>query len=81
MWMICLCFELLTVETILLGFQHYILALGTAVMIPSFLVPSMGGNDVSHFLTSILFNYFSLFAILIDWWKWNCLMYSMQIFT
>ncbi|AET04262.1 nucleobase-ascorbate transporter-like protein [Medicago truncatula] len=33
------------VETILLGFQHYILALGTAVMIPSFLVPSMGGND------------------------------------
>ncbi|GAU39872.1 hypothetical protein TSUD_69200 [Trifolium subterraneum] len=33
------------VETILLGFQHYILALGTAVMIPSFLVPSMGGSD------------------------------------
>ncbi|CAL5214171.1 unnamed protein product [Lathyrus oleraceus] len=33
------------VETIVLGFQHYILALGTAVMIPSFLVPSMGGND------------------------------------
>jgi len=49
MWMICLCFQLLTVETILLGFQHYILALGTAVMIPSFLVPSMGGNDVSHY--------------------------------
>ncbi|KAJ1426138.1 Xanthine/uracil/vitamin C permease [Sesbania bispinosa] len=33
------------VETILLGFQHYILALGTAVMIPSFLVPMMGGSD------------------------------------
>jgi len=31
-----------------LGFQHYILALGTAVMIPSFLVPLMGGTDVSH---------------------------------
>jgi nucleobase transporter 1/2 len=45
---ICLCFELLTVETIALGFQHYILALGTAVMIPTFLVPSMGGSDVSH---------------------------------
>jgi hypothetical protein len=40
--------NLLTVETIALGFQHYILALGTAVMIPSFLVPSMGGSDVSH---------------------------------
>ncbi|KAG5030927.1 hypothetical protein JHK85_014909 [Glycine max] len=33
------------VETIVLGFQHYILALGTAVMIPSFLVPLMGGSD------------------------------------
>ncbi|KAG2684019.1 hypothetical protein I3843_10G058900 [Carya illinoinensis] len=34
-----------TAEAIALGFQHYILALGTAVMIPSFLVPLMGGND------------------------------------
>uniref|UniRef100_A0A7N0U2C8 Nucleobase-ascorbate transporter 2 n=1 Tax=Kalanchoe fedtschenkoi TaxID=63787 RepID=A0A7N0U2C8_KALFE len=32
-------------ECIALGFQHYILALGTAVMIPSFLVPLMGGSD------------------------------------
>ncbi|OIW19238.1 hypothetical protein TanjilG_20363 [Lupinus angustifolius] len=32
-------------ETIALGFQHYILALGTAVMIPSMLVPLMGGSD------------------------------------
>ncbi|MBA0774952.1 hypothetical protein Gotri_010119 [Gossypium trilobum] len=32
-------------EAIALGFQHYILALGTAVMIPSFLVPLMGGTD------------------------------------
>lgn len=37
-----------TGEAIALGFQHYILALGTAVMIPSFLVPLMGGNDVSQ---------------------------------
>jgi hypothetical protein len=28
------------------------LALGTAVMIPSFLVPLMGGNHVSRFLLS-----------------------------
>ena len=39
-------------ESIALGFQHYILALGTAVMIPSFLVPLMGGNHVSRFLLS-----------------------------
>ncbi|XP_062089435.1 cytochrome P450 90D2-like [Humulus lupulus] len=32
-------------EAVFLGFQHYILALGTAVMIPSFLVPYMGGTD------------------------------------
>ncbi|GAA0152847.1 hypothetical protein Leryth_022289 [Lithospermum erythrorhizon] len=32
-------------EAVALGFQHYIMALGTAVMIPSFLVPLMGGND------------------------------------
>jgi hypothetical protein len=33
-------------EAIALGFQHYILSLGTAVMIPTMLVPLMGGNDV-----------------------------------
>lgn len=33
------------VECMAMGFQHYILALGTAVMIPSFLVPLMGGSD------------------------------------
>lgn len=38
-------------EAIILGFQHYILALGTAVMIPSVLVPMMGGNDVSSYLS------------------------------
>ncbi|WOL20583.1 hypothetical protein Cni_G29388 [Canna indica] len=31
--------------TIALGFQHYILALGTVVMIPTMLVPLMGGTD------------------------------------
>ncbi|CAD5165368.1 unnamed protein product [Musa acuminata subsp. malaccensis] len=33
------------VETILLAFQNYILMLGTSVMIPSMLVPLMGGTD------------------------------------
>jgi len=31
---------------VLLGFQHFILCLGTAVMIPTLLVPLMGGNAV-----------------------------------
>ncbi|KAK3184425.1 hypothetical protein Dsin_031711 [Dipteronia sinensis] len=32
-------------ETIMLAFQNYILMLGTSVMIPSYLVPAMGGSD------------------------------------
>lgn len=32
-------------ETIILAFQNYILMLGTSVMIPSLLVPLMGGTD------------------------------------
>ncbi|KAF2292324.1 hypothetical protein GH714_019110 [Hevea brasiliensis] len=32
-------------ETIILAFQNYILMLGTSVMIPSLLVPAMGGSD------------------------------------
>ncbi|MCD7459290.1 N-terminal acetyltransferase, partial [Datura stramonium] len=32
-------------ETVLLAFQNYILVLGTSVMIPSALVPLMGGSD------------------------------------
>ncbi|XP_021776206.1 nucleobase-ascorbate transporter 1-like [Chenopodium quinoa] len=33
------------VETILLAFQNYILMLGTSVMIPTLIVPAMGGSD------------------------------------
>ncbi|XP_021848334.1 nucleobase-ascorbate transporter 1 isoform X1 [Spinacia oleracea] len=32
-------------ETILLAFQNYILMLGTSVMIPTMIVPAMGGSD------------------------------------
>ncbi|MBA0732339.1 hypothetical protein Gogos_016438, partial [Gossypium gossypioides] len=35
----------LAAETILLAFQNYILMLGTSVMIPTLLVPAMGGTD------------------------------------
>jgi len=34
-------------EAILLGFQHYLVMLGTTVLIPSSLVPQMGGGNVS----------------------------------
>lgn len=33
-------------EAILLGFQHYLVMLGTTVLIPSSLVPQMGGGNV-----------------------------------
>jgi nucleobase transporter 1/2 len=32
-------------EAILLGFQHYLVMLGTTVIIPTALVPQMGGNN------------------------------------
>lgn len=48
-WKVWTFLDVETGEAIALGFQHYILALGTAVMIPSFLVPLMGGTDVSSF--------------------------------
>ncbi|KAL3616619.1 hypothetical protein CASFOL_039013 [Castilleja foliolosa] len=40
-------------ESIVLGFQpHYILALETAIMIPYFVVPLMGGNDMIKYCSS-----------------------------
>ncbi|CAN6447102.1 unnamed protein product [Victoria cruziana] len=44
-------------ETIILAFQNYILMLGTSVMIPSLLVPMMGGNndDKARVIQTLLF--------------------------
>ena len=39
-------------EAVILGFQHYIVMLGTSVIIPSALVPQMGGGNVSIFESS-----------------------------
>ena len=39
-------------EAVILGFQHYIVMLGTSVIIPSALVPQMGGGNVSKPSTS-----------------------------
>ncbi|XP_010520648.1 PREDICTED: putative nucleobase-ascorbate transporter 10 [Tarenaya hassleriana] len=33
-------------ETLVLGFQHYLLSLGVTVLIPTLLVPQMGGGDM-----------------------------------
>jgi len=41
-------------EAILLGFQHYLVMLGTTVLIPSALVPQMGGGNVSFNKLNIL---------------------------
>lgn len=40
-------------EAILLGFQHYLLTLGITVLIPSILVPQMGGGNVRIFCFSM----------------------------
>ena len=40
-------------EAVVLGFQHYLLTVGITVLIPSIIVPQMGGGDVRitlHFL-------------------------------
>ena len=39
-------------EAILLGFQHFLVMLGTTVIIPTALVPQMGGGNVrvNHFV-------------------------------
>ena len=52
-------------EAILLGFQHFIVMLATTVIIPSALVPQMGGRNVRRIMheTQLL-----LFRIFI-WWS------------
>lgn len=48
----------LAAETIVLAFQNYIVMLGTSVMVPSLLVPAMGGSDVSCFSWKLIALYF-----------------------
>lgn len=50
-------------EAIILGFQHYIVMLGTTVLIASILVPLMGGGNVSTFwFCDLVSPYFGLFT-------------------
>lgn len=47
-------------EALILGFQHYLLTLGMTVMIPSIIVPRMGGGDVSNTYIKMYILYFSI---------------------
>ncbi|KAK9750984.1 hypothetical protein RND81_02G234000 [Saponaria officinalis] len=44
-------------EAVLLGFQHYLVMLGTTVLIPTYLVPQMGGDnaDKARMIQTLLF--------------------------
>lgn len=41
-------------EAIVLGFQHYLVMLGTTVIISTIIVPYMGGGNVSNFTLQLL---------------------------
>lgn len=49
-------FLLCVAEAVILGFQHYLLTLGMTVLIPTIVVPQMGGSNVSPF------SFFGLFS-------------------
>lgn len=53
-----------TAEAVALGFQHYLVMLGSSIMIPSILVPMMGGSDVRSepCITSTIYNFLSLYS-------------------
>lgn len=40
-------------EAVILGFQHYLVMLGTTVIIPTIIVPYMGGGNVSIFFSNL----------------------------
>lgn len=62
-------FKFLAAEALLLGFQHYIVMLGTTVLIASTLVPQMGGSHVSVTVLWILrlMKRFCYFGMSIYW--------------
>jgi hypothetical protein len=43
-------------QAVVLGFQHYILTLGITVLIPTIIVPQMGGGDVRIFSNPFSFD-------------------------
>lgn len=51
-------------EAILLGFQHYLVMLGTTVLIPTALVPQMGGGNVSLQKTFENFYFYYILVLL-----------------
>lgn len=52
-------------QAVLLGFQHYLLTLGITVLIPTIIVPQMGGGDVRIFFEPFSFYYKTIFMIVL----------------
>lgn len=42
-------------QAVILGFQHYLLTLGITVLIPTIIVPQMGGGDVRNISDQFVF--------------------------
>lgn len=62
-----------TAEAVALGFQHYLVMLGSSIMIPSILVPMMGGSDVSSELCTLSCNFYQ-FCCDIHYFSGHCSM-------
>lgn len=63
---------ILSAEAVLLGFQHYLVMLGTTVLIPSALVPQMGGRNVRLFSRRLdVQMYFSGLLLDLRLWFWQ----------
>jgi xanthine/uracil permease len=54
------------VTTVLVGFQHYLVMLGTTVLIATIIVPLMGGGHVRLTFLLLSFPFISSFA-----WTWT----------
>lgn len=56
-------------EAIILGFQHYLVMLGTTVIIPTIIVPQMGGGNVSIYFINKFKEQFGLLVYLQYWFQ------------
>lgn len=59
---------IIVAEAILLGFQHYLVMLCTTVLIPSSLVPQMGGGNVRLIQGNVIFIQFLFYVLLSNNW-------------
>jgi len=52
---------LVAAEGVILGFQHYLVVLGTIVIVSTILVPLIGGGNVVQIFNTLLFSHLILF--------------------